>query len=447
MKNKVLLIEDDDIMRVTIEDFLTARGYVVSSHDNGSDGLKAFNMEKSSLVITDVGLPDMSGFEVLKEIKNKELNSQVIIITGYGAIKDAVDAIKLGAFDYITKPFSLDELDIIISKAFEVLSLKEENLSLKKELLCHDLPMLLGNTPKMKKVLELIEKTALVDSTVLILGENGTGKELVASSIQLKSQRRYRPFIKVNCSTLPENLVESELFGYEKGAFTGAIKKKPGMFERADTGTIFLDELGSLPAFVQSKLLRVLQDGTFERLGGVETKKVDVRVIAATNRDLEKDVKDMVFREDLFYRVNVIRINMPPLREKKDDIPMLINHFSEKYSIEFGRNVVFSSDAVRSLLNYDFPGNVREIENIVERCIALSDSDIVSVEDLPQNITRDIQEDSPEISLSEVSNNAEKDHIIKTLIATNRNKTKAAEVLGISRKNLWEKMKAFEIES
>jgi two-component system response regulator AtoC len=447
MKNRVLLIEDDKIMRVTIEDFLEARGYAVSSHDNGGDGLKAFNKEKCTLVITDVGLPDMSGFEVLKEIKNREFNSQVIIITGYGAIKDAVDAIKLGAFDYITKPFSLDELDIIMTKALELLTLKEENLSLKSELLCHDLPMLLGNTLKMKKVMELIDKTSQVDSSVLILGENGTGKELVASSIQLKSQRRYKPFIKVNCATLPEHLVESELFGYEKGAFTGAEKTKLGMFERADTGTIFLDELGSLPSFVQSKLLRVLQDGSFERLGGVETRKVDVRVIAATNRDLEKDVKDMVFREDLFYRVNVISINMPPLRERKEDIPMLTSYFTEKYSREFGRNVIFSNDAVMALLDYDFPGNVREIENIVERCIALSDSEIVSVSDLPQCIIKKYQKNLTVVSLSEVASSAEKNYILKTLIVTNRNKTKAAEILGISRKNLWEKMKAYEIES
>ncbi len=447
MKHKVLLIEDDDIMRVTIEDFLKARGFDVSSHNNGTEGLKAFAQGKCSLVITDVRLPDMSGFEVLKEIIKRELNSQVIIITGFGTIKDAVDAIKIGAFDYITKPFSLDELDVIMTKALELLTLKEENLWLKKELLCHDLPILLGNTAKMRKVLELIDKTSQIDSTVLILGENGTGKELVASSIQLKSQRRYKPFIKVNCATLPEHLVESELFGYEKGAFTGATKMKPGMFERADGGTIFLDELGSLPSFVQSKLLRVLQDGTFERLGGVETRKVNVRVIAATNRDLEKDVKDGVFREDLFYRVNVITIRMPSLREKKDDIPLLINYFSEKYSREFGRSVTFSSDAVRTLLDYDFPGNVREIENIVERCIALSDTDTVAVSDLPQVIIKKHQKDLTLISLSDVASSAEKNHILKTLIVTNRNKTKTAEMLGISRKNLWEKMKAYEIES
>jgi len=447
MKYRVLLIEDDDIMRVTIVDFLKARGYAVSSHDNGADGLKAFIKEKCSLVITDVRLPDMSGFEVLKAIKNRNLDSQVIIITGYGTIKDAVDAIKLGAFDYITKPFSLDELDVVVTKALEVMKLKEENIWLKKELLSHDIPILLGNTPEMKNVLDLIEKTSQIDSTVLILGENGTGKELVASSIQMKSQRRCNPFIKINCATLPEHLVESELFGYEKGAFTGAEKMKPGLFERADTGTIFLDELGSLPLFVQSKLLRVLQDGTFERLGGTETRKVDVRVIAATNRDLEKDVKEKVFRRDLFYRVNVINIRMPPLRDKKDDIPQFINYFSEKYSRQFDRSVVFSDDAVRALLDYDFPGNVREIENIVERCIALSDSDTVSVSDLPKCINKRFQKDSTAISLSEVSNNAEKNHIVKTLIVTNRNKTKAAEILGISRKNLWEKMKAYEIDS
>lgn len=446
MKNKVLLIEDDDIMRVTIEDFLKTRGYAVSSHNNGTSGLKALNKGKYSLVITDVKLPDMSGFEILKAIKNKGLNLQVIIITGFGTIKDAVDAIKLGAFDYITKPFSLDELDVIMTKALEMMKLKEENLWLKKELMDHDHPTLLGNSPEMKKVTDLIDRTAQIDSTVLILGENGTGKELAASSIQLKSDLRHKPFIKVNCATLPEHLVESELFGYEKGAFTGATKTKPGMFERADGGTIFLDELGSLPLLVQSKLLRVLQDGTFESLGGTETKKVDVRIIAATNHDLEKDVTDKVFRRDLFYRINVICIHMPPLREKKDDIPMFVNYFSEKYSRQFKRDVVFSSDATSALLDYDFPGNVRELENIVERCIALSDSDIVSVSDLPKCINKKIQKDLTLVSLSEVASSAEKNYIIKTLIVTNRNKTRAAEMLGISRKNLWEKMKAYEID-
>jgi transcriptional regulator with PAS, ATPase and Fis domain len=298
----------------------------------------------------------------------------------------------------------------------------------------------------MEKIYGLIEKVAKTDSTILMLGENGTGKELIASTIHYQGLRRQGPLIKVNCAAFPENLVESELFGYEKGAFTGAEQRKLGRFERADGGTIFLDEIGDLPASVQIKLLRVLQDGSFERLGGTETLQVNVRVIAATNRNLHDEVKEGRFREDLYYRLNVIPIHMPALRERREDIPLLLDHYLKIYNNRFGRKVVLNSDVVRSLISYDFPGNVRELENIVERCVSLATEDMITQDALPEHIVNDQRRETSRIKLSEVSAEAEKAHITAILKSTKGNKTRTAEILGISRKNLWEKLKSYHIK-
>jgi transcriptional regulator with PAS, ATPase and Fis domain len=304
---------------------------------------------------------------------------------------------------------------------------------------------MIGESAAMRKVFGLIEKVSRTDSTVLILGENGTGKEMAASTIHYQSERANRPLIKVNCAAFPEHLVESELFGYEKGAFTGATRRKPGRFERADKGTIFLDEVGDLPPAVQAKLLRVLQDGQFERLGGTEGLNVDVRIIAATNRSLEENVKKGNFREDLYYRLNVIPVALPPLRERREDIPLLLHHFLQCYNSRFGKKVTFSSEAIGALMEYDFPGNVRELENIVERCVTLVEEGAVDRDGLPPHLVlKDNQASSP--SLSKVAGEAERAHIIRTLRATRGNKTRAAEVLGISRKTLWEKINAYSIE-
>lgn len=445
MRPKILIIEDERIMRITLEDSLKAKDYEVHSFEKGQDAMKAFKEDDYSLVITDVRLPDINGLDITKKIKEVDEEVQVIIITAFGTIKDAVEAMKLGAFDYITKPFSLDEFNLIVQRALYVKEIKEENIRLRKNLAeCYCYPNIVGESKEMNKVFELIGKVARVNSPVLILGETGTGKELIASTIHYHSNRKDKPLIKVNCAALPENLIESELFGYEKGAFTGATRRKPGRFELAHRGTIFLDEVGDLPQSTQIKLLRVLQDGTFERLGGTETLKVDVRIISATNRNLHEEVKKGRFREDLYYRLNVIPIEVPSLRERKEDIPLLIEHFINR----IGKNVKFTDEAIDALMAYDFPGNVRELENIIERCIALSEDDVIKKKDLPPHIFDKKQKEGfTGLTLSEIIQKAEKEHILKIIKATKGNKTKAAHILGISRKTLWEKLRAYSIDT
>jgi two-component system response regulator AtoC len=447
MKPRIMIIEDDEIMRVTVEDSLKADGYETSAFDNGTEGIRSLEKNEFALVITDVRLPDMSGIDVLRVIKEINKDIPVLVMTGFGAIKDAVEAMKLGAFDYLTKPFSLEEFALIVKKIIEVKKHRDKDTMLKLEMpLCQGCAQIIGNSDEIREVFKLINKIARTDSTVLVLGENGTGKELVSTSIHCSSHRKKEPLIKINCSAIPENLIESELFGYEPGAFTGATRRKLGRFELANKGSIFLDEIGDLPASSQVKLLGVLQDGALERLGGTDTIKVDVRIIAATNRDLWADVKSGRFREDLYYRLNVIPIKMPSLRVRREDIPLLVEHFLENFNKSFDRSAVMSSDALRALMEYDYPGNVRELENIVERCIALSSDDTLTEETLPSYIVKHKKEVSYSTILAEVAAEAERSHIMKILKSTRSNKTKAAEILGISRKTLWEKMKIYEIE-
>jgi two-component system response regulator AtoC len=315
------------------------------------------------MAVTDFRLPDIDGFDIVRAITERGDDIPVVVMTAYGTIKNAVEAIKLGAFDYITKPFSLDEFLLLIERALEIKRLKEENIRLRKDLSkCYSTPNIIGESAAMKKVFSLVEKVAATDSTVLILGESGTGKELIATTIHYQSSRKAKPLIKVNCASLPEGLIESELFGHEKWAFTGAVKRRPGRFELANNGTIFLDEIGDLPLSTQSKILRVLQEKTFERLGGTETISIDVRVLAATNKNLEEEVKKGSFREDLYYRLHVIPIFMPPLRDRKDDIPLLINFFLDKHASIYSKNIKFAKDALDVLLSYDYPGNVRSLK-------------------------------------------------------------------------------------
>lgn len=446
MKESILLIEDEKIMRVTLEDALVAAGYDVVSFETGAEALQAFRQSPFTVVVTDVKLPDSDGIEILREI-TRTSSVQVIVMTAFGTIKDAVEAMRLGAFDYITKPFSLDEFLLLIERALEMSRLRDENIRLKKDLTrCYCFPNIIGESAKMKKVFSLMEKIATSDSTVLLLGESGTGKELVATTLHYQSMRKEKPLIKVNCAALPESLIESELFGHERGAFTGAIKRKAGRFELAHGGTIFLDEIGDIPLLAQAKLLRVIQEKTLERIGGTETLQVDVRIIAATNRDLEEEVKKGTFREDLFYRLNVIPILLPPLRERREDIPSLLDFFLNRCKSRRGRDIRFSREALDALVGYEYPGNIRELENIVERVVTLAASDVIGLDDLPPAFFR--EESSPVgISLANVAAEAEKEHIIRILKTTKGNRTKAAEMLGISRKTLWEKMNAYGVES
>jgi two-component system response regulator AtoC len=445
MKEIILLIEDDRLMRVTLEDALGAAGYEVLSFERGDDALNSFDEVSPDMVITDVKLPDIDGLQLLRQISGKG-SVQIIVMTAFGTIKDAVDAMKAGAFDYITKPFSLDEFLIIVRRALDVKGLTEENIRLKKDInRCYDFPNIIGESAEMKSIFSFIERIARSDSTVLILGESGTGKELIATTIHYQSARKDNPLIKVNCAAIPEGLIESELFGHERGAFTGAIKKKPGRFELASGGTIFLDEIGDLPLSTQSKILRVIQERQFERIGGTETLSVDVRIIAATNKNLEEEVKTGKFREDLYYRLNVIPITLPPLRDRKDDIPYLVDFFVNKYRKKLSKDISFEKKAVDALLGYDYPGNVRELENIVERCFALSVKPLITKDDLPSFISKNVKEGALP-PLSDIAAEAEKEYILRILKITKGNKTKASDMLGISRKNLWEKMNMYGIQ-
>lgn len=442
MKETVLVIEDEKLMRVTIEDSLKASGYNVLPCENGREGIAAFKEGTCDVVVTDIRLPDKNGLEILKEIATLS-DVPVIVMTAFGTIKDAVEAMKLGAFDYITKPFSLDEFRMLIGRALEMKRLREDNIRLRKDInryFCF--PNIIGESAAMKKVFSIIEKVSTSDSTVLILGESGTGKELIATTIHYQSRRKDKPLIKVNCAALSETLIESELFGHEKGAFTGAIRRKPGRFELANGGTIFLDEIGDIPLSTQTKLLRVIQEKTFERVGGTDTLSIDVRLLAATNKDLEEEVKAGRFREDLYYRLNVIPLVIPPLRERREDIPELADFALNKCRSRLAKTVRFSKEAMNALMQYDYPGNVRELENIVERGATLAGSDVVEKDDLPSVIFKKT-ESNGSLSLAEVAAAAEKEHIIRMLAKAGGNKTKTAEMLGISRKTLWEKMNSY----
>lgn len=447
MKKSILIVEDEKILRISLADALKGEGYTVLAVADAEEALSAIKQGAFSLIITDIRLPGISGLEMLRQSMQLAPSTPVIVMTGYGNIKDAVESMRIGAFDYITKPFDLDGMFVTVAKAMEVHTITEENIRLKKELSTRfSAGRIIGESKAMQSVFAILDKVSRTESTILIQGESGTGKELVASTIHYQSARSKYPIVRLNCAALPDDLIESELFGYEKGAFTGADAKKPGRFDLADGGTLFLDEIGDLPPLTQTKILRFLEEKTFERLGATSTVTVDVRIIAATNKNLEKMVKKGGFREDLYYRLNVIPVILPPLRRRVEDIPLLIDTFSRNFNDQFGTNVAFGDDAVKELLKYRFPGNVRELLNVVERCIALSNSKVIKRSDLPPHILKTSQEKIPLFSLQQVSAEAEKDHIVKILRVTRGNRSNAAEILGISRKTLWEKINNYNLE-
>ena len=446
----ILLIEDDEILRITISDSLKKMGWPVTAAEDGQEGLNLIKKNNFDIVISDIRLPKINGIDVLKEVKNYYPNTEVIMITAFGNIEDAVGIIKFGAYDYITKPFHTDDLIFRIKKIIDYQILKNDYAALKNQCDDHSLLNIIGKSNMMQGVFDLIERVSKVDSNILITGESGTGKGLVANIIHLKSKRAKNPFIKVSCAALPETLLESELFGHEKGSFTGAIKRRYGRFEMAKDGTIFLDEVGEIPMSIQVKLLRAIQENEFERVGGEETIKVDVRIISATRKNLEKAIEDGEFREDLYYRLKVIPIHIPPLRERKEDIPLLVDYFIKRFNKKLGKLVEITPEALKCLMDYDFPGNVRELENIIERSVALSAGDTINAYDIVMAVEKDgfislRNEDIP--SLKEVISKTEMTHLMKVLEKTNWNRIKAAKILGISRKNLWEKLKAYNIVS
>ncbi len=447
MNKAILVVEDEKILRISLSDALKGEGYTVLAVADGDAALQALAEGSFSLVISDIRLPGAGGMEVLAKSFAESPATPVIVMTAFGTIKDAVAAMRIGAFDYITKPFDLDEMLLIVSKALKLQSITEENIRLKRELSRYYRgPNIIGESRAMQTIFALLDKVSRTDSTVLILGESGTGKELIASTIHYQSSRRERPIIRVNCAALPEELIESELFGYEKGAFTGADSRKPGRFDLAHGGTIFLDEIGDLPLLTQTKILRVLEERTFERLGATGSVTVDVRVIAATNKNLEKEVKKGSFREDLYYRLNVIPVELPPLRQRREDIPLLLAALIERFNDQLGVDVRFSPEAVAALLGYPFPGNVRELVNIVERCVALANDRVVQRNDLPAHIAGGRSEKVRLATLQEITAQAEKQHIGRILQLTQGNRSRAAEILGVSRKTLWEKMNTLELE-
>ena len=465
--HRILVIDDEESVRDILQSFLQLKGFEVTTASGGKEGINILEQDKFSIILTDLMMPDITGLDILKRAAETNLNTPIILITAYGTIQSAVEAMKMGAFDYVTKPFSLDEILVIINRAIDFQKLQKENTLLKMQLKKkYRFKGLIGNSPQMNKIYELIEKVADTDSTILITGESGTGKEVVAKTIHYNSLRTNGPFIPINCAAIPKDLIETEMFGHEKGAFTGATNTRIGRFELANNGTIFLDEIGELEPSLQVKILRVLQEREFERVGGVKTIKVDVRVIAATNRDLEKAVREGKFREDLFYRLNVIPIHMPPLRKRLEDIPLLMDHFIHEICKKRNRNPLkFSKEAMDCLLEYRWPGNVRELENLIERLSILVSGDIVSISDLPERFIKKCIPDEMESSsclqeqsvpaitipqdgmnLNKVVDEVERSLIMQALEKTGWIKSKAANVLGLNRTTLIEKMKKMGIK-
>jgi len=448
---RILVIDDDPVILEVITKILKANGYEVIATPNGKSGIKQLESNSFDLVLTDLMMPDVDGLEVLDHVVTRSPKTKCIILTGYGTIKSSVDSIKKGAFDYITKPITSDELLFVIEKALKFRNLENENIRLKRELKKkYRYDNIIGTSKAIEKIYGLIEKVADTDSTVLISGASGTGKELIARAIHYNSSRNDKPLVVINCGAIPEELLESELFGHEKGAFTGAHRIRIGRFEMANGGTIFLDEVGEMSPALQVKLLRVLQEQKFERVGGMKTIHVDVRIIAATNKNLTIAINKGKFREDLYYRLHVIPIKVPSLKQRKSDIPLLINFFMKKFQKgKIERITGFSPEAMDWVLEYDWPGNVRELENVIKRLIILCDNQVVNFDDLPEHIQRNsrsiqqFEEDILEegLTLDEAVKGYEKRLILEALEKSSWVKTKAAKILSINRTTLVEKIK------
>jgi DNA-binding NtrC family response regulator len=436
----ILIVEDEVKLRRLIELNLGEGGFATFSAGDAEEGLKILGREPIDLILTDFKLPGMNGLEFLKSIRRVKADVPVILMTAYGSIEAAVEAMRSGANNYVLKPFSLEEIKRVVRKELEVRQLVDENRNLREELgKRYGYPNIVAKSARMQEVLAAVERVAPTNSTVLIGGESGVGKELIARAIHQHSTRSRGPFIKINCTAIPENLLESELFGYEKGAFTGATASKPGKFELADKGTLFLDEIGDVPTATQAKLLRVLQEREFERLGGTRTIKVDVRMIAATNRDLRAALEEGTFREDLYYRLNVVPIDVPPLREHKEDIPGLVEHFLAQLSKENGKQIRgVAPQAMQTLVNFHWPGNVRELQNIVERAVTFARGDSIELSDIHLDVApAKGSSGAPEFLPPGITlDNWEDEMIREALHRANGNKSQAARLLGLTRNAL-----------
>lgn len=466
LQKQILVVDDELNIRRVLAAMLKREGYSVKTASDGAAAMAELKLQAFDAVITDLKMPRVDGLTLLDHILEHYPDTPVIIITAHGSIGGAVDALKRGAFDYITKPYEQDAIRNAVHKAVRTRALNQASFHSASATLDdeHDHPQgrfgIIGASPRMAQVFTIIEKVASQPSTVLITGESGTGKELVAKALHEHSDRRKAPFIKINCAAIPKDLMESELFGHDKGAFTGAEHDKPGRFELADNGTLFLDEIGEIPLEMQVKLLRAVQESEFERVGGVKTLEVSVRLVAATNRDLLEAIEDGSFREDLYYRLNVVPIHLPPLRERPEDIAPLTRHFIEKYNARLHKNVTELTDAAMlTLQSYPWPGNIRELENVMERMILFVDGDVIDEEDLPAELRERAEGHANNIpippihlpasdgglkeAIKETTARLERNYIIQALAETNQNVTQAAKLLKISRKSLQNKMKDF----
>jgi two-component system response regulator AtoC len=439
---RILLAEDDEIMRETLFDRLTNNGWQVDLAGDGKKALSFVEQNYYNLVLSDIRMPGMDGTHLLNKIQRISPDTDIIMMTAFGSVENAVDCLKKGASDYILKPFDMDDLTIRIRRLLEMQDIKSRFSSLVEQCGPQRSPII-GSSKLIKSLHAMIEQVAAADTTVLITGESGTGKELVAAAIHFNSQRSKGPYIRINCAAIPESLMESELFGHEKGAFTGADIRKIGKFEAANSGTILLDEIGEMPLPLQAKLLRVLQEREIERVGGNKTVKVDVRIICSTGKNLAEEARQGNFREDLYYRLQVIPIVIPPLRERKEDIPELCQYFLDEFSRERNEPMKMTEQTLHSLMEYDYPGNVRELKNIVERISVLAPEPVIEPWHLPAEFAGSPEEVSDQslLNLSAAVAAAEKNCILKALRNTGGKRAQAAELLGISRKNLWEKLK------
>ena len=448
----VLLIDDDESLRRVVEYNLREEGYRVLTAADGTSGLQAFQSQTVDLVLTDVRMPEMDGLELLARLKAMQPDLPVVILTAHGTINSAVEAMKLGAFDYLTKPFNREQLKASVRKAFEVAALTTENRNLRQIVADRfSFASMIAGSRAMRAVTETAARVAQSDTTVLLEGESGTGKELLAKAIHFHSARARGPFVTINCGAIPEQLLESELFGHRRGSFTGAVADKRGKFEAADRGTIFLDEIGELPPLLQVKILRVLQEREIDKVGETRPIRVDVRVIAATNRDLEKMIADGAFRDDLYYRLAVVSIRVPPLRERSDDIPLLVDHFLGKHAEKLGRQRPTAEKALYSAFNlYSWPGNIRELENVIERALVLDKDGVLGLDDLPERLrarehrVANLRMELPDEGVS--LENVERELLLAALQKHNWNQTRAAAFLKITRSTLLYRMEKFGLE-
>jgi len=449
MKRRVLIVEDEEKLRRVIQLQLTSSGFEVDQAGSAEEALRLIG--RADLILTDLRLPGMSGQDLIQRIRLQNAGIPIVVMTAFGTVENAVEAMKAGAIDFLPKPFSMDHLMAVIEKALEMRALRDENRKLREELgRLYEFDNIIGRSAAMQEIFATIERVAPTNATVLLAGESGTGKDLIARAIHYHSPRRDRPFVKINCAALPENLMESELFGYEKGAFTGAASSKPGKFEQADTGTVFLDEIGDVPQATQVKLLRVLQEREFERLGSNKTRHIDVRILAATNADLRAALENGEFREDLYYRLNVVPISMPPLRDRVEDIPALAEHFIKKHAGEMNSPVKsISEDAMAVLMEYRWPGNVRELENVIERSLVLCPGEQLRADDIrldtsTRSVTGTRDSFLPEgMTLQE----HEQDLIRKALEKAKGNKSQAARLLGLTRNALRYRLSQMGLDS